>query len=94
MHISDLDLRDMGANKWKLLSSLTVCGKIHKLLLDDYIVVPRGFITDMASIPGWCQSVIQKDDLHKKAAVVHDWLYELHPCKRKTADEIFLKLMK
>lgn len=94
MEINNLDLRDCGANKWMLLNNLTVIGIIHPLLNDHYLTVPSGFITDLASIPAWAQSIIQKDDLHKKAAVFHDWLYCLHPCRRKTADEIFLKLMK
>jgi hypothetical protein len=94
MIISDLDVRAVGANKWRLLSHLIVSNVKYNCLNDSVLIIPKDFVTDFASIPNWVQSIIQKDDRHKCAAVVHDWLYCLQPCSRFVADEIFLLIMK
>ena len=57
------------------------------------IKVPKGFITDFASIPKQFWSLIPPYGKHTKAAVVHDYLYKNHSTTRKEADQIFLKAM-
>jgi hypothetical protein len=37
--------------------------------------VPRGFITDLASIPRWLWPIVAPFELSIAAPVVHDWLY-------------------
>jgi hypothetical protein len=60
-----------------------------------YILVPKGFITDGASVPkvlwslGW--TPFAKDTL--EAAVVHDYLYRVQ-APRTVSDLIFYELMK
>ena len=44
MFISNLDVRKIGKNKWKLLSPLVYDGT-------SKIIVPIGFETDFASVP-------------------------------------------
>lgn len=41
------------------------------------IRVPKGFITDIASIPRWVWSFsgLTPDGLYRNAALIHDWLY-------------------
>ena len=41
------------------------------------LVIPRGFETDIASVPRWVWSLfgILPDGLHRAAAVLHDFLY-------------------
>lgn len=39
------------------------------------IVVPAGFITDIASVPRWAWGFILPTGLHTAAAVLHDFLY-------------------
>jgi len=60
------------------------------------VVVPRGFVTDFASIPRPSQVLIPKD-VGRRAAIVHDWLYATKGLKgfftRKRCDEIFLEAM-
>jgi hypothetical protein len=60
----------------------------------ELIVVPAGFITDLASIPRIFQSLIPKVGKHALAAIVHDYLVRLPDFDRKLADKIFLEAMK
>lgn len=59
----------------------------------ELIVVPSGFVCDLASIPQIAHSVMPKHGRHTWAAVVHDWLYHCRFPDRKTADRIFLEAM-
>lgn len=40
------------------------------------LIVPKGFITDFASVPRWAWSIITPTGLHQDAAVLHDYLYQ------------------
>lgn len=63
----------------------------------DLIVVPKGFKTDFASIPGAVRSLIPQLGRWTHGAVVHDYLYWVGPSMgytQKMADDIFLSLMK
>lgn len=67
------------------------------------IEVPKGFITDFASIPGFLRDRFAVNDDHRLAAVAHDYLYSQSGIikqlgrdityTRKEADQIFYKLM-
>lgn len=59
----------------------------------DSVIVPRGFVTDFASIPPWLQSVIQPMGPHLLPSIVHDYLYWEQGCTRAQADSLFLKAM-
>lgn len=54
----------------------------------EVIVVPAGFVTDFASIPGPLQRAFGPS-IHDLPAVVHDYLYWRQSCSRTQADEIF-----
>lgn len=60
------------------------------------IIVPKGFVTDFASIPRLAQVIIPKD-VGRRAAVLHDWLYATNGCRgfftRRKADAIFNEAM-
>lgn len=58
------------------------------------VVVPRGFITDLASIPVGLRNVLDINGRSRKPAVMHDYLYCLQPCSRKQADELFRAALK
>ena len=58
-----------------------------------YIKVPKGFLTDFASIPKIFHSFISDKDKYNKASVIHDYLYYTAIFDRKTADKIFLEAM-
>lgn len=59
----------------------------------DSVVVPLGFVTDLASIPPALQSIIQQNGPYLLPAVVHDYLYWMQACTRNQADRILLLAM-
>lgn len=59
----------------------------------DSIIIPPGFVTDMASIPPVLQSIIQQNGPYLLPAVVHDYLYWQQACTRSESDRIFLLAM-
>ncbi len=54
----------------------------------DSVVVPVGFVTDLASIPPALQSIIQQNGPYLLPAVVHDYLYWQQTCTRAQSDQI------
>lgn len=88
-----LDVRLMDSGKrFRLLHSFTYRWKGLNLS------VPRGFVTDFASIPRFARIIIPKLGRYSKAAVIHDWLYRrpvietgfgLTYLSRKTSDQVF-----
>lgn len=70
-----------------------------KVVLADgsSFIIPKGFKTDLASIPRALRSVISVCDSHMVAAVIHDYLYRDKSQAfrgRKEADKIFRQIMK
>lgn len=55
--------------------------------------VPRGFVTDLASIPRFLWAVLNKVGLYGNAAIFHDWLYWQQTCSREVADQVFDRAM-
>ena len=58
------------------------------------IVVPRGFVTDLASTPKSIWSVYPPFGKYLAAAVLHDYLYWKQSCARDDADKIFYQTMR
>lgn len=59
----------------------------------DWYEVPKGFITDLASIPKPLRGLIEVNGRHRKAAVLHDYLYCTQKVTREEADALFLEAM-
>jgi hypothetical protein len=62
---------------------------------DTYWTVPRGFITDLASIP-WALrrlKAFSPNGRSRKAAVLHDYLYATNWLPRKECDEVFYQAL-
>jgi len=63
------------------------------------IIVPTGFKTDFASVPGWIllPGLVPRVGILREAAVVHDWLYQTggggKDMNRKDADKVFRRAM-
>lgn len=57
------------------------------------IIVPRGFVTDFASVPRVPFAYWLTGDTAHKASVIHDFLYRTKPCARSVADAVFLEAM-
>lgn len=73
-----LDNRDApavrdGRSLWALQRPMTYHAGPDR---EDTIVVPAGFVTDLASIPRLVWSIYPPDGPWVKAAVVHDFLYD------------------
>lgn len=93
-----------GRSLWGVQRELTYeAGDSH-----DLITVPKGFVTDLASIPRPVWTVYPPDGPWVKAAVIHDFLYftagdgiwfkhrgvaRTTPYARREADDIFREAM-
>lgn len=53
------------------------------------VQVPRGFVTDFASIPRVFWSLLRPDGEYAHAAVIHDYLYWAQTTSKEVADAIF-----
>lgn len=60
----------------------------------DKITVPKGFTTDLASVPWPASMFIPPDGRYNQAAVLHDYLYSIQTRPRIGCDRIFLEAMK
>jgi hypothetical protein len=81
----------ISANKFKVVLDS------HFVYIDDsvgVIYVPKGFDSDLASIPPFAQSFISKVGKYDAAAVVHDWLYSSQLFDKLICDKVFLRAMK
>lgn len=58
------------------------------------IVIPKGFVTDFASVPRFAWNIIPPYGEYKKEAVLHDYLYATGLFPKKIADKLFLISMK
>jgi hypothetical protein len=58
------------------------------------IVVPRGFVTDLASTPKSIWSVYPPFGKYLAAAVLHDYLYWKQSCARDDTDKVFYQTMR
>ena len=90
-----LDLRKHEGGFWSLIKPFT-----YRSDLLGEIVVPEGFITDLASVPWFARWYVSRDGNHTRAAVVHDYLYapaseaSFPDTSRRTADRVFLEAMR
>jgi len=55
---------------------------------DLRIRIPKGFVTDLASVPSVLQGLYPNDGPYMSAAIVHDYLYWDQRCTKRQADLI------
>lgn len=60
----------------------------------EHVHVPKGFITDFASVPQPFWNLIPPDGGYTQAAVLHDFLYFIKYFERKKCDQVFLEAMR
>ena len=58
------------------------------------VIVPKGFVTDLASIPRIFFSALRPDGIYCHAAIIHDYLYWEQTRSREESDSIFEIAMK
>jgi len=86
-----LILEKVSARLWRVHHEF---GYWAKLSPEELIIVPEGFLTDLASVPRPFWVLIPPDGEYTAAAVVHDLLYSIQDRKRSEADAIFLWAMR
>lgn len=85
-----LHVKEGKREEWILTRSLTYVPTVV-----GYVwVVPKGFDTDLASIPKLFRTFFAVNGKHRKAAALHDWLYREGKLSRKECDLLFLEAMK
>ena len=85
-------VRAFGDNKFWIVAEdmVYVIGRTS-----ERIVVPKGFVTDFASIPQTLWSFgLTPHGQYSRAAVVHDYLYWSQGCSREQADRLLVIAMK
>lgn len=90
--IGDLDTRlvDELQDRHKLLAPFGFYSEHVGL----HITVPRGFVTDFASVPRIIGAWLLYGGKGKRAAVIHDWLYSTQMFTRSVCDAIFEEALK
>lgn len=68
---------------------------VYEIRQGERIAVPRGFVTDFASVPRILWRVLPPTGQYGKAAVIHDYLYRtsILQYSRAEADLIFYEAM-
>lgn len=91
MEIKKLLVKDLMNGKFELFSDYVYKTK------SCLIKVPKGFVTDYASIPKLFRVIILPYGKHSGASVIHDWLYSSNcdlEISRERADKVFLEILK
>lgn len=92
--ISTLDLQEYMLNGLSVPNEWVVDQPLISLLPDgEKLIVPRGYITDLASIPRLLRSSFNINGPLRAPAVTHDWLYSSQRFTRAQSDLIFLQAM-
>jgi len=69
----------------------------HPVKVTDQVIeieIPRGFETDLASVPRLLWALIPPHGKYTQAAIVHDYLYATGLVSRARADALFLTIMR
>lgn len=75
---------------WMLQSYL-----IHRFGSTPHVlIVPAGFVTDLASVPDIAEPLLPRAGEYSNAAIIHDYLYWTQSCTREQADNLMSIAMK
>ena len=79
-----IEVQDMGLERWQLTKPI-----LHYTRDGRTLYIPRGFVTDFATVPKWLRWLFPKGQDDKLAFVIHDYLYTIGKTKedRKEADK-------
>ena len=81
--------------RWEVLEPFEYYTNTYGIAKGDIIRVPKGFITDFASIPRLFWSIIGgPTGKYTKSAVIHDYGYHSQRFTRLRTDQMFLEGMK
>lgn len=88
--LTPLRLEYLDGRDWKVIQEFRYRSEDA---VERVIRVPRGFVTDFASIPRFLWRVLPPTGIYGKAAVIHDFLYRTAGATRAEADAVFLEAM-
>src|SRR5437899_2394640 len=85
--LTPLDTRQIDDSHWEIRADLKFRSEVCRCMF----VVPAGFVTDFASVPRAPLTYLLFGGRGDAAAVVHDYLYQIHVpiFSRATADLVF-----
>lgn len=90
-YLSECDLRVIPDDKWFVLAPF-------EALIENgdtvRVIVPAGFITDLASVPRFPGMYLLFGGKARKAAVLHDYLYRESGNGRAWCDAVFYEAMR
>lgn len=90
--LEPLVLEFLDGHNYKLISEFDYHTDVDPLVI---VKVPKGFITDFASVPKILWNILPPTGQYGKAAVIHDYLYRtLYQATKDEADCVFLEAMK
>jgi hypothetical protein len=87
--LSPLELEVLDDERFRLVVPLVYRSRV----LGDTLVIPEGFLTDLASVPRLPLVFWWYGGRARKASVPHDFLYQRHLVGKATADQVFLEAM-
>lgn len=68
---------------------------VEDCFVDEFgLIIPKGSINDLASVPRWLWWLIPPHGDAKRASVVHDYLMRSNQHKKEYADAVFYCLLK
>ena len=89
--LEPIGVNDEGRTLWKLLDDFTY---VSRTIMCFNIVVPKGYVTDLLSIPKGAWKVLPPFEFPALfGSIVHDIFYAGEIIPRKVADDIFLQAM-
>jgi hypothetical protein len=97
-----------GELKYEKIDGESFVGRPQFRLLEDFsysvwdgvyfglitVTVPKGFVTDFASIPEWIFFLKPKNGVWKHASVIHDYLCKQKDVPKWVADRVFYHAMR
>ena len=85
----DIDLRALSdGDHWKTLDPIA-----YKDDAGEALLVPAGFITDLASVPRVFWNILPPFGKYDGAAILHDWLYSTQQFTRSKSDGLLLEAL-
>jgi hypothetical protein len=88
---SELDARAIGDDEWLLLAEFKA-KLTHDDGVEEWVIAPYGFLTDLASVPRLPVVYLLFANRARRAAVIHDFLVRSGR-NRDFADEVFFVAM-
>lgn len=87
--ITKLVVEQISDTEWRLIEPLAYFSE----RLDRQITVPKGFVTDFASVPRLPFAYMIFGNIAQEEAVIHDYLYHKSGVSREDADAVFDEAM-